>query len=48
MKRIFSRYFPERLQQRIDLGRVYQPDKFERVDEKPPEGFWTLIRRVWE
>ncbi len=47
MKRIFSRYFPIRLQQRLDAGRVYQPDKFERIDTQPPRGFWSLIRRIW-
>lgn len=41
------KYFQQRLQQRINAGRVYQPDKFERVDSSPPKGFWSLIRRVW-
>lgn len=46
--RFFSNIFKPRHQQRIDAGRVYQPNKFVRVDDNPPKGFWSLIRRVWD
>ncbi len=43
----FSKYFQQRLQERIAAKRIYQADKFERVDAQPPKGFWSLIRRIW-
>ena len=43
---LFSKYFKERLQQRIDLGRVYTGDTFEQVPPAEPEGVWRFIRRL--
>lgn len=43
----FSKYFQNRLQQRMSAGRVYSGDRFERIDSQPPKGLWSLIRRIW-